>query len=325
MKLCSHKKTGQKYAAKYVRKLRGSRGVSMVDIKRELQIMNHVKGGQFLMELFDAFEDPTFVIFVVDLISGGELFEHLARMDCLTEEQTVIFTGQMLDALDSLHSANIVHLDVKPENLMLRDQKKEELVLIDFGLARQLGNGEVRCMHGTPEFVAPEVIAFDPLTSAADMWSLGVVVYIMLSGISPFLGDNDAETFSNISEEEYEFDEDYFGSLSDDSMDFLEKLLVKDQKKRMTVQDCKKHPWMINIKKRPVKTIDTARLRSFNARRKLKAAFTAVRGSVKMRRSLTKIQVPNEVKCLAGARMNSGSGQRTSTSSGSDDPFSPTK
>jgi serine/threonine protein kinase len=153
VKLCSHKKTGQKYAAKYVRKLRGSRGVSMVDIKRELQIMNHVKGGQFLMELFDAFEDPTFVIFVVDLISGGELFEHLARMDCLTEEQTVIFTGQMLDALDSLHSANIVHLDVKPENLMLRDQKKEELVLIDFGLARQLGNGEVRCMHGTPEFV----------------------------------------------------------------------------------------------------------------------------------------------------------------------------
>ncbi|XP_065844960.1 death-associated protein kinase 2-like isoform X2 [Oscarella lobularis] len=274
-----------------MRKRKGRMGVPIGDIKREMDIMNKLTHGRHLMGLHDAFETQTEIVLILDLLSGGELFDHLATMDCLTEGETVAFTVQVLEALRIMHSSQIVHLDLKPENLMLKDKHKKELVLIDFGLARELDGSGLRLMLGTAEFIAPEVVSFDEITTATDMWSLGVLIYIMLSGYSPFLGDDQADTYANISAGEYDLDDEYFGDVSDEAKDFISKLLILNPKKRMTLDECLSHPWLNPTPKTEVRRLDSKRLKAFNARRKLKAGINAVRGSVKFRLSLERISI----------------------------------
>ena len=99
-----------------------------------------------------------------------------------------------------MHEKNIVHLDLKPENILCKSKSSHQIKIIDFGLARKLEPGkDVRILFGTPEFVSPEVISYEPVSTTSDMWSVGVVCYVLLSGLSPFMGDSDVETFANIS------------------------------------------------------------------------------------------------------------------------------
>uniref|UniRef100_A0A8C5M0B2 Death associated protein kinase 2 n=1 Tax=Leptobrachium leishanense TaxID=445787 RepID=A0A8C5M0B2_9ANUR len=117
--------------------------------------------------------------------------------------------------------------------------------LIDFGLAHKIEDGvEFKNIFGTPEFVAPEIVNYEPLGLAVDMWSIGVITYILLSGASPFLGDNKQETLSNITAVNYEFDEEFFSHTSDLAKDFIAKLLVKDTRKRLSIPDALSHPWI---------------------------------------------------------------------------------
>eukprot|EP00116_Pleurobrachia_bachei_P007387 sb/3467649/ len=158
-------------------------------------------------------------------IGGGELFEKLANEDHVSEGQAASYTKQVLEALDYLHSQKIAHLDLKPENLMLSAVNSDIIKIVDFGLSKRL-NKRVVCMQGTPEFVPPEVISLDPLGAYSDMWSVGVIVYIMVSGYSPFMGDDDGQTYCNISQCEYEFYEEEFASISPDCKHFIENLLL---------------------------------------------------------------------------------------------------
>merc|ERR1711874_847736 len=120
-----------------------------------------------------------------------------------------------------------------------------QIKLIDFGLARRFNPDDpCRVLFGTPEFIAPEIINYDPISFSSDMWSIGVVCYVLLSGLSPFMGDNDAETFSNITGLSYDFEDEAFEHISEDAMDFIHKLLVKDQRKRLKALECLKHPWL---------------------------------------------------------------------------------
>ncbi|XP_070619033.1 death-associated protein kinase 2 isoform X6 [Erythrolamprus reginae] len=117
--------------------------------------------------------------------------------------------------------------------------------LIDFGLAHEIEDGvEFKNIFGTPEFVAPEIVNYEPLGLAADLWSIGVITYILLSGASPFLGETKQETLANITAVNYEFDEEFFGHTSALAKDFIRKLLVKDTRKRLTIQEALRHPWI---------------------------------------------------------------------------------
>ncbi|XP_041283625.1 death-associated protein kinase 2 isoform X3 [Onychostruthus taczanowskii] len=117
--------------------------------------------------------------------------------------------------------------------------------LIDFGLAHKIEDGvEFKNIFGTPEFVAPEIVNYEPLGLAADMWSIGVITYILLSGASPFLGETKQETLANITAVNYDFDEEFFSNTSDLAKDFIQKLLVKDTRKRLTIQEALSHPWI---------------------------------------------------------------------------------
>ncbi|KAM9789415.1 death-associated protein kinase 3 [Neosynchiropus ocellatus] len=255
---CKEKSTSVEYAAKFIKKRRLSssrRGVSREEIEREVNILREIQHSN-IITLHDIFENKTDVILILELVSGGELFDFLAEKESLTEEEATQFLKQILDGVHYLHSKRIAHFDLKPENIMLLDKNvpNPRIKLIDFGIAHQIKAGnEFKNIFGTPEFVAPEIVNYEPLGLEADMWSIGVITYILLSGASPFLGETKQETLTNISGVNYDFDEEYFSNTSELAKDFIRRLLVKDPKKRMTIQDSLEHPWIKVIKRRNVR------------------------------------------------------------------------
>ncbi|KAE9550262.1 hypothetical protein FO519_006523 [Halicephalobus sp. NKZ332] len=158
------------------------------------------------------------------------------------EEEVRIFVKQLLTALQYMHHRNIVHLDLRPEVVLLQD---DHLKLADFGQSRHLlagrAHGEI---HGSPEFVAPEVAKGELVTLAADMWSVGVLTYILLSGSSPFLGDNDDETISNVIRGEANFQVPELNGISPEAKDFLKNLIQIPQVQRMSVDQALIHDWL---------------------------------------------------------------------------------
>ncbi|XP_026144628.1 death-associated protein kinase 3-like [Carassius auratus] len=255
---CKEKSTRTEYAAKFIKKRRLSssrRGVSREEIEREVNILREIQHSN-IITLHDIFENKTDVILILELVSGGELFDFLAEKESLTEEEATQFLKQILDGVHYLHSKRIAHFDLKPENIMLLDKNvpNPRIKLIDFGIAHQIKDGkEFKNIFGTPEFVAPEIVNYEPLGLEADMWSIGVITYILLSGASPFLGETKQETLTNISAVNYDFDEEYFSNTSELAKDFIRRLLVKDPKKRMTIEDSLQHPWIKVIKRRNVR------------------------------------------------------------------------
>ncbi|KAG1934857.1 death-associated protein kinase 3 [Pimephales promelas] len=261
---CKEKSSGTEYAAKFIKKRRLSssrRGVSREEIEREVNILREIQHSN-IITLHDIFENKTDVILILELVSGGELFDFLAEKESLTEEEATQFLKQILDGVFYLHSKRIAHFDLKPENIMLLDKNvpNPRIKLIDFGIAHQIKDGnEFKNIFGTPEFVAPEIVNYEPLGLEADMWSIGVITYILLSGASPFLGETKQETLTNISAVNYDFDEEYFSNTSELAKDFIRRLLVKDPKKRMTIEDSLQHPWIKVIKRRNVRPEESER------------------------------------------------------------------
>ncbi|XP_052411665.1 death-associated protein kinase 1 isoform X2 [Carassius gibelio] len=217
-------------------------------------------------------------------VAGGELFDFLAEKESLSEEEATEFLKQILDGVSYLHSKQIAHFDLKPENIMLlnRSVPHPRIKLIDFGLAHKIDFGnDFKNIFGTPEFVAPEVVNYEPLGLEADMWSIGVITYILLSGASPFLGENKQETLANVSAVDYEFDEEFFSSTSALAKDFITRLLLKDPKKRMTILDSLQHPWIKpkdtqQALSRKESAVNMEKFKKFAARRKWKQSVRLI-------------------------------------------------
>ncbi|XP_075380834.1 death-associated protein kinase 2-like [Mycteria americana] len=166
--------------------------------------------------------------------------------------------------------------------LQEKDVPKPRIKIIDFGLAQRLEDGSTfKSLCGTPQYIAPEVINYEPLSTSTDMWSIGVITYILLSGLSPFQGETDAETLSNIVAGAYEFEESCFSQTSKMAKDFIRHLLVKEPGHRMTAAECLVHPWIKPLSqkqavKRRLSSINMTNFRKFNARRKWKLSYNMV-------------------------------------------------
>ncbi|XP_074488973.1 death-associated protein kinase 2 isoform X1 [Sebastes fasciatus] len=249
VKRCIEKSTDVEYAAKFIKKRQSRasrRGVRREEIEREVDILQQIQHNN-IVALHDVYENRTDVVLILELVSGGELFDFLAQKESLSEEEATRFIKQILDGVLYLHSKRIAHFDLKPENIMLLDRNVHlpRIKLIDFGLAHKIEAGvDFKNIFGTPEFVAPEIVNYEQLGLEADMWSIGVITYILLSGASPFLGDTKQETLGNISAMDYEFDEELFSNTSELAKSFIRKLLEKDTRKRMTIQDALNHHWI---------------------------------------------------------------------------------
>ncbi|NXG72623.1 DAPK2 kinase, partial [Baryphthengus martii] len=280
VKRCRERGTGAFYAAKFVktRRCRGSRlGLERAEVEREVAILRQLDHPN-IMRLHDLFASRAEMVLVLELISGGELFDFIAEKEMLSEEEAIEFLGQILRGVEYLHGRRIAHFDLKPENIMLRekDVPKPRIKIIDFGLAQHLEDGVTfKSLCGTPQYIAPEVINYEPLSSATDMWSIGVITYILLSGLSPFQGETDAETLSNVVAGAYEFEERCFSQTSEMAKDFIRQLLLKEPRHRMTAAQCLVHPWIKPLSRKQVtnrsrSSINMKNFRKFNARRKWK-------------------------------------------------------
>ncbi|XP_071356442.1 death-associated protein kinase 2 [Trachinotus anak] len=278
--------TGTCWAAKFlkIRKSACSRlGQERSSVEQEVEILQAVQHPN-IVTLKDVFESRAEVVLILELVSGGELFDFIAEKENLLESEAIEFMKQILEGLGFMHSKNIAHFDLKPENIMLSDKMSPHpnIKLIDFGLAHHFHQGEeFRSSSGTPQYIAPEVINCEALSTAADMWSIGVITYILLSGLSPFQGETDEETLKNIIAMTYEFNAQYFSMTSSMAKDFIQKLLLKNPNDRMTAEECLLHPWIKPITRKQVanrnrSSINMKNFKKFNARRKWKMSYNMV-------------------------------------------------
>ncbi|KTF88472.1 hypothetical protein cypCar_00035297 [Cyprinus carpio] len=214
-------------------------------VKNEIQVMNQLDHAN-LIQLYAAYESRNDVILVLEYVDGGELFDRIIDENYkLTELDTVMFIRQICEGLRYMHKMYILHLDLKPENILCVSRLTNKVKIIDFGLARKYQPREkLRVNFGTPEFLSPEVVNFDFVSFNTDMWSLGVITYMLLSGLSPFLGDDDSETLNNILACQWNFEEDEFSEVSEEAKDFISKLLVVDKSWRIGATEALKHPWL---------------------------------------------------------------------------------
>uniref|UniRef100_A0A3B3DKF0 Myosin light chain kinase family, member 4b n=1 Tax=Oryzias melastigma TaxID=30732 RepID=A0A3B3DKF0_ORYME len=239
---CIENSSGLTLAAKII-KARSQKEKEVV--RNEIQVMNQLNHAN-LIQLYAAFESRHDIILVMEYVEGGELFDRIIDENYnLTELDTVLFIRQICEGLQYMHKMYILHLDLKPENILCVSRATNKIKIIDFGLARRYKPREkLRVNFGTPEFLAPEVINYEFVSFPTDMWSLGVITYMLLSGLSPFLGDDDNETLNNILACQWNFEEEEFVDISDEAKDFITRLLVKSKSWRMSATESLKHPWL---------------------------------------------------------------------------------
>uniref|UniRef100_F7DYP4 Myosin light chain kinase 3 n=1 Tax=Monodelphis domestica TaxID=13616 RepID=F7DYP4_MONDO len=283
---CTEKSTGLCLAAKII-KVKSAK--DREEVKNEINIMNQLSHVN-LIQLYDAFESKNSFTLVMEYVDGGELFDRITDEKYhLTELDAVLFTRQICEGLHYLHQHYILHLDLKPENILCVNQMGNQIKIIDFGLARRYKPREkLKVNFGTPEFLAPEVVNYDFVSFPTDMWSVGVITYMLLSGLSPFLGETDAETMNYIVNCSWDFDAEAFEGLMEEAKDFISRLLIKEKSCRMSAAQCLKHEWLNNLPtkatKSKVRLKSQILLRKYMAQRKWKKHFYAVTAANRLRK-----------------------------------------
>uniref|UniRef100_M3ZSB7 non-specific serine/threonine protein kinase n=1 Tax=Xiphophorus maculatus TaxID=8083 RepID=M3ZSB7_XIPMA len=238
---CLNKSTKKEVAVKFVNKKMQKKE----QVSHEADILRHVQN-HHLVALLDTYESPTSLMFILEL-EDGRLLEYLVAHDELMEEKVAFFIRETLEALQHLHTCRVAHLDLKPENIMVDLKAPAPSVkLIDLGDAVQLSASRryVHLLLGNPEFAAPELIRGMPVSVSTDVWSMGVLAYVMLSGVSPFLDESPEETCVNICRLDFCFPDEYFHHVSQAARDFVSSVLQEDPRKRPSATSCLQHPWV---------------------------------------------------------------------------------
>ncbi|VDN97428.1 unnamed protein product [Rodentolepis nana] len=236
------KSTGRIFVAKFVPTKDEDERNAVLNEANIMKQLNHPN----LLHLHEFFSEPKESAMILEFLSGGELFDRIGEDGYnMNEGEVIKYIRQLLEGLQHMHENHIVHLDIKPENIMCENNRSTEIKLIDFGLSTKLNpQEEVRVSTATPEFAAPEIIDHNPVGFYTDMWSVGVLAYVLLSGISPFAGNDNKETLQNVSRASYDFNDESFRGVSDNAKDFISKLLIKAPEKRITVFEALDHPWL---------------------------------------------------------------------------------
>lgn len=233
-----------------------------------------------IIELVDAYDDAEAksMYLVFGFLGGGELFEKVQKEKVFTEKSASNLVLQMLEALQYCHHHNVVHRDLKPENFVL-EANGTDMRLIDFGCAVVAKDEQViDDIAGSPYYVAPEVLGREQRTGkiwkAADMWSIGVIIFLLVVGYPPFNGGNQDEIFKKIAIGTYRFPEKK--GLSKDVQDLVAKLLVKNPRNRLTVDQAIHHPWILNAPDNLIPMETLSQLGKFQDATKMKKAVSRV-------------------------------------------------
>ncbi|XP_035268295.1 serine/threonine-protein kinase 17A [Anguilla anguilla] len=241
------KQTGKEYAAKFMRKRRKGQDCRL-EIVHEIAVLELATASPWVINLHQVYETASEMILVLEYAAGGEIFNQCVaeREEAFKEGDVKRLMRQILEGVAFLHRSNVVHLDLKPQNILLTSvDPLGDIKIVDFGLSRMVSSTqELREIMGTPEYVAPEILNYEPISTATDMWSIGVLAYVMLTGTSPFLGDDKQETFLNISQINISYTEEELEGLEQPAIEFMKSLLIKEPQNRATAEECLQHPWL---------------------------------------------------------------------------------
>lgn len=242
IKRCDQRGSKRTVAAKHVNKKLLRREQVLHEI-RLLQTLDHPN----LVRLLDTYETATSYVLVLEMADQGRFLDYIVSWGNLTEEKVALYLRDVLEALHYLHSWRIAHLDLKPENIVVEHASSQPVIkLTDFGDAVQLNppSSYIHPLLGSPEFSAPELVLGQPASLMSDLWSLGVVTYVLLSGASPFLDESLEETCLNICRLDFSFPEDYFQGVSSAARDFVCLLLQGEPDRRPSAVSCLQEPWL---------------------------------------------------------------------------------
>ncbi|XP_063169008.1 myosin light chain kinase 3 isoform X1 [Candoia aspera] len=291
---CVEKSTGLCLAAKII-KVKFAK--EREEVKNEINIMNQLSHVN-LIQLYDAFESKNNLTLIMEYVDGGELFDRIIDENYnLTELDAILFTKQICEGIYYLHQQYILHLDLKPENILCVSHTGNQIKIIDFGLARRYKPREkLKVNFGTPEFLAPEVVNYDFVSFPTDMWSVGIITYMLVSGLSPFLGETDAETMNYIVNCNWDFDAEAFEQVSEEAKDFVSRLLIKEKSGRISAANCLKHEWLTNLpakaKKSKARLKSQMLLKRYMAQKKWKKHFHVVTAANRLRRFPSMSETP---------------------------------
>uniref|UniRef100_A0A2P2MDY8 non-specific serine/threonine protein kinase n=3 Tax=Rhizophora mucronata TaxID=61149 RepID=A0A2P2MDY8_RHIMU len=239
---------GQDVAVKVIPKSKMTTAIAIEDVRREVKILQALTGHKNLVQFYDAYEDEDNVYIVMELCKGGELLDRiLSRGGKYSEEDAKTVVVQILSVVAYCHLQGVVHRDLKPENFLFTSKEENSpLKAIDFGLSDYVKPDErLNDIVGSAYYVAPEVLHRSYGTEA-DMWSIGVIAYILLCGSRPFWARTESGIFRAVLKADPSFDENPWPSLSPEAIDFVRRLLNKDFRKRLTAAQALSHPWLAN-------------------------------------------------------------------------------
>ncbi|XP_012932163.1 ribosomal protein S6 kinase alpha-2 isoform X1 [Heterocephalus glaber] len=245
-KRCVHKATDAEYAVKIIDK-------SKRDPSEEIEILLRYGQHPNIITLKDVYDDGKYVYLVMELMRGGELLDRILRQRCFSEREASDVLCTITKTMDYLHSQGVVHRDLKPSNILYMDESgnPESIRICDFGFAKQLRaeNGLLMTPCYTANFVAPEVLKRQGYDAACDVWSLGILLYTMLAGFTPFANgpdDTPEEILARIGSGKYALSGGNWDSISDAAKDVVSKMLHVDPQQRLTTMQVLKHPWIVN-------------------------------------------------------------------------------
>ncbi|KAL0423000.1 UNVERIFIED_CONTAM: Calcium-dependent protein kinase [Sesamum latifolium] len=272
--LCTELSTGVEYACKSISKRKLISKEDVEDVRREIQIMHHLAGHKNIVTIKGAYEDPLYVHIVMELCGGGELFDRIIQRGHYSERKAAQLTKIIVGVVEACHSLGVMHRDLKPENFLLVNKDDDfSLKAIDFGLSVFFKPGQIFTdVVGSPYYVAPEVLLkhYGP---EADVWTAGVILYILLSGVPPFWAETQQGIFDAVLKGHIDFDSDPWPLISESAKDLIRKMLCMRPSERLTAHEVLCHPWICENGVAPDRALDPAvlsRLKQFSAMNKLK-------------------------------------------------------
>jgi calcium/calmodulin-dependent protein kinase I len=273
------------YAIKCInrKKLSEEDEAALLDEVAILKEMRHLH----IIRLYDFFSEPATYYLVMERMSGGELFDRIVAKAYYSEKEARDTCRIILDAVGYCHAHHVAHRDLKPENLLLLSEDDDSAVKIaDFGFAKRVTeHNSLTTQCGTPGYVAPEILEGTPYDERADMWSVGVILYILLGGYPPFIESTQRDLFRKIRKGDYEFHEEYWGTVSAEAKGLISSLLTVDASLRLTAKQGLENEWITgDDAKLANRDLDAnmKKLRNFNAKRKFRAAVSTVMAANKL-------------------------------------------
>jgi len=250
------------------------------DLALEVSVLQKLQH-KYVMNLIRYYETPECHYLVTELLVGGELFDRIEKKQHYSEKEAKDVMFIFFEAMAYVHKNNVVHRDLKPENLLLMSKEDDEhLKIADFGLAGIIKNGQpLEGIAGTPLYMSPEMVSNEPYSFPTDVWSMGVICFILLGGYPPFYANDINTLLTKIKNGEYEFDRKFWGTISPGAKELIQCMLEHDPKKRITIMEAMDHPWIKSsdeaLAARSLAT-NHKEFKKFNAKRRWKAAAKAV-------------------------------------------------